>query len=44
MVIDLGLLMSVLRLFSSFNTDNDFSALCIGRFALVEIGRGGEVC
>lgn len=43
-VLDLGLPMIVLRLFSSFNTDNDFSALCIGRFALVKIGRGGEVC
>jgi len=43
-VIDLGLPVIVLRLFSSFNTDNDFSALCIGRFALVKIGRGGEVC
>lgn len=42
-VIDLGLPTIVLRLFSLFKTDNDSSALCIARFALVKIGRGGEV-
>lgn len=44
-VIDLGLpALSVIRLFSWFNTDSERSALCKGRWPFVKTGRGGDAC